>query len=107
MDLRGALQAALFFNDPPSDPSGRWVILTTSPSDRSVPPRAQLVRVTQVSEVTDTLLGTAVTRIEWEKEHALKHDMELESLRLCGNVVPVRSEEHTSELQSLMRISYA
>src|SRR3546814_1441778 len=27
--------------------------------------------------------------------------------RLCTHGVPVRSEEHTSELQSLMRISYA
>src|SRR3546814_3817528 len=27
--------------------------------------------------------------------------------RLAGNVAGIRSEEHTSELQSLMRISYA
>src|SRR3546814_9528404 len=27
--------------------------------------------------------------------------------RMCGTPPPMRSEEHTSELQSLMRISYA
>src|SRR3546814_3571998 len=27
--------------------------------------------------------------------------------RACGSIINIRSEEHTSELQSLMRISYA
>ncbi|MEX0762677.1 MAG: hypothetical protein WD208_13585 [Dehalococcoidia bacterium] len=103
LDLRGALQSAFVFNDPPADPSGRWVFLTTSPSDRSVPARAQLVRVTHVTELTDTLLGASVTRIRWEKRHALTHDMELESLRACGNAVPITAGRN---LTSFFRIGY-
>src|SRR3546814_5191533 len=42
-----------------------------------------------------------------EKEHSNRHDR----IAYRGNVIPIcescRSEEHTSELQSLMRISYA
>src|SRR3546814_10119130 len=40
-----------------------------------------------------------------------QHGRDLDFIRINGviacNVVPERSEEHTSELQSLMRISYA
>src|SRR3546814_9782269 len=42
---------------------------------------------------------------EWRGDHPPIHDIEIASLKGC-DVAP-RSEEHTSELQSLMRISYA
>src|SRR3546814_4461534 len=37
----------------------------------------------------------------WDRMHAAFSDVEI------GDIVLMRSEEHTSELQSLMRISYA
>ncbi len=103
VDIRGALKSSLQFNDPPADPSGRWVMLTTTPTDRSIPPRAQLVRVTRVTEITDGLLGTTVTRIEWAQKHAITHEMELESLRVCGNVVPVTAGR---DAEAYFRIGY-
>lgn len=103
VDIRGALSSSLQFNDPPSDPSGRWVMVSTAPTDRSIPPRVQPVRVTRVTEITDGLLGTTTTRIEWERKHAIEHDMELESLRVCGNVVPVTAGR---DAEAYFRIGY-
>src|SRR3546814_7486894 len=42
-----------------------------------------------------------------EADAAEGDDIRIGRLRLAGKVQAVRSEEHTSELQSLMRISYA
>src|SRR3546814_2033938 len=39
--------------------------------------------------------------------HAFRHRIEDEDKTACAAPFAIRSEEHTSELQSLMRISYA
>src|SRR3546814_7107035 len=60
----------------------------------------------------DDLLDLVDVRIAFEDGHRerLSGVVEFDSLRLAiglGRLARVRSEEHTSELQSLMRISYA
>src|SRR3546814_8211545 len=52
--------------------------------------------------------GDALTRYEGLKQHmAEKLEIETVELFLANDYAGVRSEEHTSELQSLMRISYS
>src|SRR3546814_6269848 len=86
---------------------------------------APFQRICSDPEVMATLgppldLDAAAARIGWMREHEAEHGHcfwaleRREDARLIGwcgvirgDMEPVRSEEHTSELQSLMRISYA
>src|SRR3546814_2960803 len=43
----------------------------------------------------------------WEGDELARVQPVLQRLKALGTVLSIRSEEHTSELQSLMRISYA
>src|SRR3546814_8755586 len=63
------------------------------------PPRAPLPFATPMHRV-ELDLGVASQRQRWLQEFVAPVDAALATL-------PPRSEEHTSELQSLMRISYA
>lgn len=89
VDIEGAHATDLQFNDPPADPSGRWVLLRTDPRDPSIPTRRQLVRVTSIEEIQDPLLGVTVTRLTWSLDQATAHDMQLATLTVHGNMVPV------------------
>src|SRR3546814_7091934 len=65
-------------------------------------------RVTAITRLDQPAGGPpcAGRTIEFEPVHPPRVDITQEIL--CGNRrAPIRSEEHTSELQSLMRISYA
>src|SRR3546814_7815186 len=68
-----------------------------------------MIRRPPRSTRTDTLFPytTLFRSIEWRPEHASYQGMQMEYLRRGTAHDSVRSEEHTSELQSLMRISYA
>src|SRR3546814_4750267 len=57
--------------------------------------------------VTSTLLTTAISTPIWGKLADLFNRKLLIQLAIALFVLATRSEEHTSELQSLMRISYA
>src|SRR3546814_4002142 len=46
-------------------------------------------------------------RTQGERFHPLQHDPGIKGAECRASVAMKRSEEHTSELQSLMRISYA
>ncbi|MFW6174517.1 MAG: hypothetical protein ACOC5K_01935, partial [Chloroflexota bacterium] len=87
--LTGSQAGELVFDDPADDPSGRWVLLVTDPADPSVPVRKQIVRITSVSEMLDPLIGTTVTRLAWEEEHATRHEMELGTLSVHANLAPI------------------
>src|SRR3546814_2762151 len=52
-------------------------------------------------------LPDPVSKVTWDNYAALSPQTALELGVKQWDVVEVRSEEHTSELQSLMRISYA
>src|SRR3546814_10749436 len=70
--------------------------------------RGQVLNLTP-AELIDAVVTTAVVigRIERWGDHATRLD-DLEALRgFAATYESERSEEHTSELQSLMRISYA
>src|SRR3546814_10416617 len=68
-------------------------VATTTPP----PPVADPVADTHAREATTEALGEIMSRLirEWDQQLVIPHGQN------------VRSEEHTSELQSLMRISYA
>src|SRR3546814_8969264 len=73
--------------------SGASVIDRTGVTHAAVPPktRSQCARVSVANRSANSALRTG----------------QLALSARSGRAVPVRSEEHTSELQSLMRISYA
>src|SRR3546814_2807135 len=50
---------------------------------------------------------TAIAPAAWLVPQDTLHSIAGQTVTLLGGHVPQRSEEHTSELQSLMRISYA
>src|SRR3546814_8076395 len=64
--------------------------------------------------VEDTLwgklqeIGFIIPRAEWEQKYPEQVEIERQFQEMFASKnTPFRSEEHTSELQSLMRISYA
>src|SRR3546814_1122420 len=89
--------------------------LTPSPltGDDRVDHRQRLLRIAHPHRVQPQLLGRIVVaagedRIA-DEHHRLQRDPArvAQLLQAIGLIHPLRSEEHTSELQSLMRISYA
>src|SRR3546814_7349382 len=52
-------------------------------------------------------LSHALIRRRLERQHSFLQAYRYQARLLTRNVLGLRSEEHTSELQSLMRISYA
>src|SRR3546814_7002561 len=60
-------------------------------------------------ELTDTIRATGGIRYTWDRRNTVLHNVRAYGLPGTATVggLDNRSEEHTSELQSLMRISYA
>src|SRR3546814_2283804 len=54
-----------------------------------------------------TLLGNILFNRYVKNTEWMKNNLSMESQKRLADVVEFRSEEHTSDLQSLMRISYA
>ncbi len=78
---------------PPDGPAGRWVLLATTPPDPAIPARRWIVRLLSVTDELDPLVshpvtGNAVTRLRWEAAQALPFEIDLEHLKVHGNVVP-------------------
>jgi hypothetical protein len=83
------------FEATPDEPvSGRWVLLRTEPADPGQPRRSQLVRVIKAEKVRDPLVGTDTTLIEWEAAQALTQELDLATLHVHGNVLPVVAGRH-------------
>src|SRR3546814_7071793 len=67
------------------------------------------LRLRELLEIGDNI-GDVFVRLQADKRHLVALDEFLRTMKIFGDrgLVPHgRSEEHTSELQSLMRISYA
>src|SRR3546814_8120324 len=70
--------------------------------------RARLVDQDRIDLVDDAEVEFAVDHLLTVELHIVAEVIEAELVvRRIGDVAVIRSEEHTSELQSLMRISYA
>lgn len=87
--LDGKRKADLVFDDPPGDPSGKWVLLKTEPEAPSKPRRRWLVRVVEVEETKDDVFNKEITRIAWDKSQALPFELNLKELKVRCNLVPV------------------
>lgn len=85
--VEGHHGATLAFDDPISDPTGKWLVISEAESKRSPCPTRHLVRVTSISETRDEIIGQDITRLAWEKQYALPVEMELDSLVIYGNVL--------------------
>src|SRR3546814_4868150 len=93
--------------------SGTFFVRTASPTSTISPP--ELRRSSSLSSDAMNLRISASTCAGGEVERACAwtysptiEDSRAETIRSCLGVISAfRSEEHTSELQSLMRISYA
>ncbi|HVR47479.1 MAG TPA: hypothetical protein VMT95_12690 [Candidatus Binatia bacterium] len=91
--VEGDQTGIVSFNDGLKTPSpGRWMLLQTSPTDPSIPPRAWMVRVIDVALEHDPLAAPPpgpVTRFLWEDAQATPFELDLALLRVRGNLLPV------------------
>lgn len=69
--------------------AGQRLLLDTAPPTEGNAPIRALVRLTEIHEETDALLGLEVTRIVWREEDALAREHDLTRTTVCGNLVPV------------------
>ncbi|HMH23942.1 MAG TPA: hypothetical protein VK563_19285 [Puia sp.] len=87
--LEKHVAADLPFDDSvPGKPDGKWVLLQTRPTDPAQEPRAQLVRLVEVTDGTDPVLGVDITFIRWEDDQALQFEFDMTILVVRGNMVP-------------------
>ena len=87
--IEGHLAADLAFDDPVSDPTGKWMVISERESKLSPCPARHLVRVTSIAETRDEIIGQDITRLAWDKPYALPAEVELESLVIYANVLPI------------------
>ena len=102
--IKGHHADDLPFDDFPENGSpGRWVLLKTTPQNPAIPARAWMVRVILVKDkdedgnrLVDSLIcdpdtdkPTPLTRLVWEEEQSLPFEMDLETLEVRGNLIPV------------------
>jgi hypothetical protein len=80
----------------PSEPN-KWVVLQTRPTDLAVAPRTWLVALIGVTDETDALFGTQITRLDWSEKDATPFEMEYASLVVRGNIVPATAGETLRE----------
>lgn len=88
LDLEGWVKAAL--DALPAYP--RRLLLRAVPIDAALPVRTAWVVLDspdQVVQATDPLTGTDYTRLTWSEAWATPSDMDLEVLRVHGNLVPI------------------
>jgi hypothetical protein len=102
--VQGHVASLLAFDDPPApaDPTGRWVLLRTDPTDPAVEARRGPVRLTALEELEDPLIddpdtGHDVTRLEWDASDALTVEIDLETLTVRGNLLPATGGATTTQ----------
>jgi hypothetical protein len=98
LHVKGNHAAADLLLEDLSDPNlpRKWVVLKTKPSDLGVAPRTWLVPLIAVTDETDPLpfpTPTQITRLEWPVEWATPFEMEYDSLKVRGNIVPATAGE--------------
>jgi len=74
---------------PPDRDPGRFMVLRTDPADPSLPQRTHLVRVVTTENTADEVFSVNLTRLAWEADQALPFEMDLDTLTVRGNIVPV------------------
>src|SRR3546814_4942590 len=84
-------------------PEGLFVGMTTLMEHRSV----DAVLLDMDGTILNSIKAAERVWGEWALRHGLDVDAFLPTVHGVQSVETIRSEEHTSELQSLMRISYA
>ncbi len=87
--IKGHQKANLTFDDPPEDPTGKWVLLKTTPANPATPERRWLVRVVAVEETRDLVFGEDISLIRWEEAQALPFELNLTELAVRANLAPV------------------
>lgn len=90
--VNGHHAAVLGFDDPPTAPTGKWVLLETRPATPGVTARAWMVRLVEVDDggatLTDPVFNQPITRLGWEPAQATPFELDLETLVVRGNLVP-------------------
>lgn len=93
--IKGSHKETLSFDDPPEDPTGKWVLLKTSPASPDLPVRNWLVRLIEVEDkdsmgdpLKDPVFDEFITRLKWEQAQALPFEIDLTILEIRGNLVP-------------------
>lgn len=92
MYIKGSYESYLtpFDDIPENNAPGKWALLKTTPSDPSIPARRHMIRIVEVKEKTDSVLGDPITYIRWEQEQELPFEMDLnQGFEVRCNMVPV------------------
>ncbi len=103
--LQGAWTVA--FDDFTGDRPGKWMMLYEEAANPVDPVRAQAVRVVGVTHERDELFNADITRLDWEAVHALPYALNLEALKIYGNVVPVTSGVTRTEYFTIQAAEHA
>ncbi len=98
MYVEGHLGANFVFDDPVEDPSGKWVVLAADGASDSPCPKRWIVRVTSATDMRDEVFARDITRLRWQEEDALPFEMELEQLKVQGNILPITAGETLEHL---------
>lgn len=73
----------------PGLPLGRWVLLQAVPVDPALPVHRAMVRLVEVEDLSDDVLGQPVTRIAWDRSQATRSQLDLGVLEVRGNLLPI------------------
>jgi hypothetical protein len=66
----------------------KWVLLQTKPTDPAQTPRAQMVKLIEVTDTTDPVFNINITHLVWEPAQAIQFEMDLTILTVRGNMLP-------------------
>ncbi len=96
--IQGQYEDDLPLDDPPDalKTSGKWVLLQTKPKDSAISQRKWVVRLTSIENARDPIFGEDITKLTWEDEQALPFEIDITTLEIRGNLVPItagRTEE--------------
>lgn len=65
----------------------KWVLIKTSPTNAAQTPRAQMVKLVEITDTHDPTFNIDITKIVWEQAQALAFEFDLTILTVRGNMV--------------------
>ncbi|MGE5859101.1 MAG: hypothetical protein ACM34J_01010, partial [Ignavibacteria bacterium] len=96
--IKGHHKNDLTFDDPFENPTGKWVMLKTTPKGFSIQERNYLVRLISVEDTQDPLFNEDITRLVWEEQQALPYEIDMDTLEVRGNLVPITAGKKMEKL---------
>jgi len=71
-----------------NQPARKWISLQTVPANPAQPIRTQVVQLLRITDTTDPVTTTPITRLEWGEDHATTYEMDMTVLQVHANLLP-------------------